>query len=246
MESVEAISKIEELVKNGLTVNVDGQEFSAADLEPVVYEPRPATVAVNTLNGFCGFIENDIDGRIKREPHLIVVHSHEKVSLISAAGGRDNARTGLVSAVLNRELEMFPFGQFLSQEEFAIRFRSLFVRNEGDDYDYVLEYASKLVGSTAVEITDDGISQEVGVKKGVTGLRTEKTVLKPVVRLSPYRTFRDIGQPQSEFVFRVRMNKDDAPTVALFEADGGAWINTAMDTIVDFIRRQITDIPVIA
>lgn len=57
----ETIEKIEQLVKNSYTVEVDGRVYSAARLNPVLYEPRPDTVTVHNLRGFCGFINNDID-----------------------------------------------------------------------------------------------------------------------------------------------------------------------------------------
>ena len=84
------------------------------------------------------------------------------------------------------------------------------------------------------------------VKRGLSGALKEKTALKPIVKLSPYRTFREVEQPQSEFLLRVRLSQNDAPTVALFEADGGAWVNQATTSIVEYIQSLVTGIPVIA
>ena len=140
----EAIEKIESLVKDSMTVKVNGREYSAASLRPVIYSPRPDTLTVHNLRGLCGFINNDIDGLIKDSPHLIVVDSPERVRLISASGGDDLKRTVPVEAKLADRLQEFPFGKFLGQEEFAIAFRSLFTKKEGDDFEYVLSYASKL------------------------------------------------------------------------------------------------------
>jgi hypothetical protein len=160
--------------------------------------------------------------------------------------GDDLKREELVIATLGENLETFPFGNFLSQEEFAIRFRSLFVQKKGDDFEYVLSYASKLVGGTQIDGSDDGITQEVQVKRGLSGALKDKVALKPIVKLSPYRTFREVEQPQSEFLLRVRLDSNDVPTVALFEADGGAWINQATETVVQYIQSLVSDIPVIA
>jgi hypothetical protein len=160
--------------------------------------------------------------------------------------GPDLKREELVRADLDENLKTFPFGTFMSQEEFAIAFRSLFVPRDGDDSDYVLTYASKLVGGTAIDGSDDGITQEVQVKRGLSGALKDKVSLKPIVKLSPYRTFREVEQPQSEFLLRVRLSQNDTPTVALFEADGGAWINQATENIVQYIQTIIGGIPVIA
>jgi len=245
MDDAKAIEKIEQLVKDGLTVEVGGRKYSAASLKPVIYEPRTKTVELDTLKGFCGFINSDIDNNIRGEPHLVVVESHKSVALVSAAGGDDLQRSRPVAAALCDGLKGFPFDSFMEQEKFAIMFRSRFERKAGDDFDYVLQLVSKLVGDTAVETEDDGITQKVAVKKGVTGVRVDKAELKPIVRLSPYRTFREIDQPESEFLLRVRM-EGDSPQVALFEADGGAWINQAMANIVAYIESQVEGIPVIA
>ena len=243
---VQAIEKIEKMVKDGLTIKIDGQEYSAANLKPVIYHPAPETLVVHNLRGFAGFVNNDIDGIIKNGPHLIVVNSPESVDLISSAEGADMKRTVLVSAQIDKELEEFPFGRWMSQEEFSIMFRSLFAQKEGDDSGYVLSYASKLTGSTEVQVEDDGVTQKVQARRGVSGALKETVALKAIVKLSPYRTFREVEQSESEFLFRVRMNSDNVPVVALFEADGGAWVNQATANIVAYIQSMVETIPVIA
>jgi len=242
----DTINKIEQLVKDGLVVKSGSRDYSAANLSPIIYEPRPETLTVHNLRGFCGFINNDIDKLIEGNPHLIVVNSPESVDLISAVCGEKMKRTSLISAKISNELRKFPFGQFLGQEEFAILFRSLFVKKDGDDYDYILSYASKLVGGTQIDGEDDGITQRATVKRGLTGTLKEKETLKAIVKLSAYRTFREVEQPQSEFLFRVRLDRDEQPTVALFEADGGAWVNHATQNLVDYIQSLVSNIPVIA
>jgi len=242
----ETIEKIESLVKNGLTVKVGEREYSTEKLNPVMYNPKPDTLVVHNLRGFCGFINNDIDSVIKGNPYLIVVNNPKSVDLVSRFDSEDKERTVLVSAEVNETLKEFPFGQFLSQEEFAIRFRSLFVSGKDDDFEYVLSYVSKLVGGTTIEGDDDGITQKVTVKRGVSGALTEKASLKPIVKLTPYRTFREAEQPESEFLLRVRDNLNDPPTVALFEADGGAWVNKATENVVEYIQSLVNHIPVIA
>ncbi|MDR3173791.1 MAG: hypothetical protein LBU19_06045 [Treponema sp.] len=242
----EMIEKIEQLVTDRLVVEVAGQNYSAARLQPVMYNPRPDTTVIHSLRGFCGFINTDIDKRIAKDESLIVVNSPEQAAIISSVSGDDLGREVLVRAELDEGLKQFPFGKFLSQEEFAITFRSLFVQKAGDDFEYVLSYASKLAGGTQVEGDDDGITQRVSVKRGMSGALKDQVALKPIVKLSPYRTFREVEQPESEFLLRVRLDNNSTPAVALFEADGGAWINQAMENVVNYIQSLVADIPVIA
>jgi hypothetical protein len=242
----ETIEKIERLVLDRTIVEVDGRKYTPASLHPVMYVPRPETTTVHNLRGFCGFINNDIDTRISNHESLIVVDSPEQVRIISAVSGDDLGREELVRAEMDEKLQRFPFGEFLSQEEFAVWFRSLFVPKKGDDFEYVLSYASKLTGGTQIEGEDDGITQQVGVKRGLSGALKDKIALKAIVKLSPYRTFREVEQPESEFLLRVRLDNNDIPTVALFEADGGNWINHATENIVQYIQSLVPDISVIA
>jgi hypothetical protein len=242
----ETIAKIEELVKKGLTVEVEGRAYSAERLNPVMYIPSPKTIMVHNLRGFCGFIREDIDKRITGNAYLIVVDSPELVYLTSKLNGENLEREMLIESRLDRRLERFPFGEFMSQEAFAIRFRSLFTPKEGDDFEYILAYVSRLAGGTEIVGEDDGITQQVQVKRGISGALKDPIDLKAIVKLSPYRTFREVEQPESEFLLRVRMTKDRNPEAALFEADGGRWVNEATDNIVRYIQSEAPDIPVIA
>jgi len=243
---IQSINKIEQLVKDSMLLNVDGQTYTPASLKPVQYIPRPETLIVHNLRGFCGFIANDIDKLIAGNPHLIVVNDPESVDLISGVDPMDQKRITLVRAEINDGLKQFPFGKFLTQEEFAIAFRAMFIPGKKDDFEYVLSYASKLVGGTQIDGEDDGITQTVSIKRGLSGHLQEKATLKPIVKLTPYRTFREAEQPESEFLLRIRFDSNNVPTVALYEADGGAWINKATENVVNYIQSMIQGIPVIA
>jgi hypothetical protein len=84
----------------------------------------------------------------------------------------------------------------------------------------VLGVASKITAERATDHEDDGFAQRVVARQGVT-LKAE-TVLRPVVNLAPYRTFIEIDQVLSQFVFRARL-QNDSVNLALFEGDGGRW-----------------------
>ncbi|MED3469309.1 hypothetical protein P4485_32040, partial [Bacillus thuringiensis] len=77
-------------------------------------------------------------------------------------------------------------------------------------------------------IEDDGVSQAVTVKTG-TATRGQAKVPNPV-ELMPYRTFVEVEQPESRFVFRMR----EGARCGLFEADGGAWKLEAMNNIKEY------------
>jgi hypothetical protein len=242
----EAIEKIEELVNNGRTVTVADMTYSPVSLNPVIFTPRAETLVIHSLLGFCVYINSGFDSEETKAENMVVVNDVGSVDLVSKLIGKDRKREKIISATLDDRLDVFPFGQFMSQEEFAIRFRSSFVQIKGDDTEYVLRYASKLSGGTTVDLEDDGITQNVGVKAGVSGTLVKKEDMKPIVKLSPFRTFREIEQPESEFLFRARIGGDNVPALALFEADGGGWRNKAMTDIATYISDMCADIQVIA
>ena len=61
--------------------------------------------------------------------------------------------------------------------------------------------------------------------------------------LTPFRTFYEVEQPESEFVFRIE-NRGDAPKFKLIEADGGRWKYEAMQQIKEYILKKLQEEPV--
>ena len=77
------------------------------------------------------------------------------------------------------------------------------------------------------------MSQTITAKKGVSLMTTEQ--VKPRLSLQPFRTFREIPQPESEFILRL----DDTGRVGLFEADGGIWKIEAKCQIQGFLEGEL-------
>ena len=64
------------------------------------------------------------------------------------------------------------------------------------------------------------------------------------VELKPYRTFFEIEQPSSSFVFRMKSGgkgHEDGPMCSLHEADGGAWRLDAIEEVKHFLRYKKPD-----
>lgn len=73
------------------------------------------------------------------------------------------------------------------------------------------------------------------VRDGVASLAHAKTP-NPVT-LRPYRTFNEVEQPASQFVFRVNKSAN----LALFEADGGKWKLDAVKNISDYLKTELAN-----
>ena len=108
----------------------------------------------------------------------------------------------------------------------------------------LLSIVGNLKDSNTTKFKDDGVTQEVTVKAGIA--RVEEVDLPNPVLLQPYRTFLEIDQPESAFVFRLKTGPAGAPECALFEADGGAWRLAAIGRIRDWIKEMVPEVAIIA
>ena len=59
--------------------------------------------------------------------------------------------------------------------------------------------------------------------------------------LEPYRTFRDIAQPESPYIVRVLANEGRAPSVALFECEGEQWRVRAVNQIKTYLEGALPE-----
>ena len=141
----------------------------------------------------------------------------DKANIVLAMQGGWFALSGLIQSVIDQEL-------------FIISVKSQFQAT--NDRETILHHTSSINTESAIKTDDDGVSQQIQVKKGLSGALVEKADLKSIVKLKPFRTFREIEQPEGEFLFRMR--NDGGVECALFEADGGSWKNTARKSIADF------------
>ena len=212
---------------------VNGSRFTDKEIYRVDEALRARALEMTTLSGLVDYIKAGIDTM----PAGMLVHivSPEEVHLVSRLDG-DRKRETLV--VAKADIPHFQYEKFLRSEEFLINIRSKFIQNE--DAEKLLRFAGTTEAGTVSGYSDDGISQSATVKQGIA---SKETVLVPnPVKLRPFRTFTEVEQPESEFIFRMR-NFDDEPGCALFEADGGAWKRTAMQNIKKHLEFELGDFP---
>jgi hypothetical protein len=120
------------------------------------------------------------------------------------------------------------FNDFIDVEKMKITIMSQFVQD--DQTAILLSFLGQLCEQSGTELRDNGVSQDIAVNTGIMNIEDVK-VPNPIT-LRPYRTFYDIEQPASTFVFRMAKGL----RCALFEADGGAWVETEVEGIKDFLN----------
>ena len=126
----------------------------------------------------------------------------------------------------------FNYGRFHDTEELIIAFQSKFTPTK--DRDLLLKVIGNVKEENVRTTGDNGIAQAVTIK---TGVASADDVLVPnPVTLAPYRTFLEVEQPESDFIFRMK----DCPSGAIFEADGGAWRNEAILNVRAYLQSQLS------
>jgi len=230
----EAIDRILGLASPSFFTDPDGHQFANQKLIPV-NRPLITPIAVTTLGGFCDLITEGFEG-IKPIEVIAHVESHQSVSLVSIASDAWGRRTEIISCDLP-DVKGFSFEQFMDHETFIIRLQAIFTPTA--DLDYLLKLASNLSTERVQTSEDDGITQKATLKQGVV-LKGQPQEVKARVNLAPFRTFREVAQPASDFIFRLRnAGENQPPTLALFEADGGKWKLEAMENIGRYLRVKL-------
>ena len=219
-------------LKTPVITEIDGNTYSDKPLNRIGYVPYAKTIGMKTLTSLVEYIKANIDSM--SEKMIVHVISPTEVHLYSSLDA-DRKREYLVE--VNAELPDFRFGSFIDHENFVIALQSKFVPNE--DRDLVLKFAGTVEDRTGAEYGDDGVTQKATIKTGVAS-KADAVVPNPV-NLIPYRTFLEVQQPASDFIFR--MKSSCGVQCAIFEADGGAWKNEAMSRIKNYLALELSEYP---
>lgn len=240
--AVQAIAELARLAAGDDTLlHVDGEALSTVQLHrpPLAHKPdTPATLMLHSLQGLVDYIAANRD-RLTGGECLVHVVSPTSVQVVSGLQVRA-VRHVYVDAVAS-DLWTSKVGRNLSLLDANIALQSLVVDTE--DRAAVLGLIGNVREEAEVSVEDDGVTQNVSTRAGVT-LRTEAKVPNPVT-LAPFRTFREIDQPSSPFVLRIHRGGGSAPTATFHEADGGAWTLEAVEGIAAWLEGKVGDFAVI-
>ena len=229
----DAIQEIASMAKNEM-VEIGGIQYSTKNLNRMA-PPTPSKLHVSTLQAVADYLTF---GDIKPEDALIHVADFDTVHIVSKLDSLHRQRENHLLAECKGD--MFRFGTQHDIEQFIVMLQAQFIQ----DYKTaaILSVVGNLVADNKLTVQDDGISQTATIK---TGIVTEgREAIPNPVTLAPYRTFPEIEQPASKFVFR--MKGTSHPTCAFYEADGGAWKLEAIKSITEWLQENTTDIQIIS
>ena len=214
---------------------IGGQQYSDKPLHRIKHNPSAKPITLTTLSSLVEYLHEQVDP-VKTAKTVIHVQSPVRVCVYSQL---DEERERECLVEVNAQLPGIPFDQFIGHESFCIGLQSKFVDGADTDKALLLKFAGTVEAGSVAEYGDDGVSQKATVK---TGLASKGDALVPSrVLLRPYRTFVEVEQPPSEFIFRMNQDRSGAVQGALFEADGGVWKHYAMAAIKAYIEIALCE-----
>lgn len=238
-----AVQKIAELAREGQEIEqliavVGDHDMSSQQLHhiPPKQESVPPLLRLSTLQSLVDYLTANRD-RLEKEELVLHVDSPTSVSLLGKLTGEARQRFTYARATCDDLVDHF-LGTYHDQEAFVIALQSRFVQTE--HVAELLRLVQRIKLESGTETEDDGRTQRVAARSGV-HLADDVDVPNPV-HLRPYRTFREVDQPETPFVLRVRKDMG----LGLYEADGGAWRIQAVQSVAAWIGNLAGDIPVLS
>lgn len=204
----------------------DGRKFTDKRIYPLDV-PQIDGFKTSTLSSVVDYIVKNPD--LHEDLELIInIESPTRVYLKTRNLKPYMYRETLLSVEAN--LPKLSFSNYLDVESFIIEMQSKFIMT--DNVNLLVGLASNVEEEQIKRTTDDGMAQVITAKTGIA--RVSDVIVPNPVELKPFRTFVEVDQPESLFVFRMKTG----PSMALFEADGGAWRNQAIINIKSYFDES--------
>lgn len=235
-------------------VDIDGVTWSDKELSEVQNIRRMEKVSLFTLTSLVEYLRSGIDVPNEFVGHVFInVTAPDHVSVYSEAS-KDNHYVRTDIADVSAMLPVVKINKWVDQTEFCIMLRANFIDSDykdadetillpDTDKDALIRVASNIISGSIAQYEDTGISQKATLKTGIQ--EQEDRLLPEKVTLRPYRTFLEVEQPKSEFLFRAQDDKYSGIQLSLHEADGGLWRLDAMAAVKAYLDEQLADLPYI-
>lgn len=208
---------------------INGETYSDKALHRVSFNPKAEPITLNTLTSLVDYLISGFDSHGRLFVHVV---SPTEVAVFSALDG-ERIREEILE--VRAIVPSFSFGQFIDHEAFLIGLQSKFLND--DDRALLLKFAGTVEAGSVAQYGDDGVTQKATIKTGVAS-KADAVVPSPVT-LRAYRTFLEVDQPSSQYVFRMKQGSAGSVQCALFEADGGAWKIEAKEAIKAYLVAEL-------
>lgn len=244
--TAEAIQKILDINHNVWKEEIEGRIYTDAPLKrlPFPEETAPEVKKFETLTGLKQFAVG-FEPPVSTDENCLYFHvvSHNQVDLCGQIQP-DNFNMRFTYATAKMGMEAFNFSShghpvWYDLEMFIISLQSLFMPT--DDLDHILDNAGHIADENIIEHKDDRMAQSLVVKTGLASRGT--AAVKNPVTLRPWRTFREVEQPESQFILRwQKASRHTGSNInveaSLWEADGGKWRLDAVRGIKEWLEFE--------
>lgn len=211
-------------------VEINGDTYCDKQLTRYHRFPFADAINISTLTALVDYIK----GKPEELRASMILHVESPTTVCLYSGLIDERKREYLiraEAIINQ----FSFDRAYDQERFLIELQANFLETE--DLKTIMQVAGNIKSGTTANYSDDGVSQKTTVKMGV---ELNDVIVPNPVKLRPYRTFAEIEQPESSYVFRI-MDTDRGPAFKLVEADGGLWKNGTMKKIKEYLEYELAE-----
>uniref|UniRef100_UPI0022E135C0 hypothetical protein n=1 Tax=Enterocloster aldenensis TaxID=358742 RepID=UPI0022E135C0 len=232
LEHVEGLARENEKTE---VIEICGRTYANKSLKRYDVPERAEAVTATTLSSLVDYISSC--SREFQDGMDMIIHivSPTEVKLMSEL---DKERKRECLFVTEAETSEYRFDKWYDQENFMISLQANF--RSSPDLEAVMKLAGNIERKNDQSFSDDGRTQ---VATMTVGVASKAAVIVPnPVELVPYRTFQEVEQPASKFVFRIGEN-NDVPIFKLIEAEGGIWKNEAVANIKKYFADALKEIP---
>ena len=229
-EALQYITGLKEKSMDPKVVEINGDTYCDKQLTRYHRFPFADAINISTLTALVDYIK----GKPEELRGSMILHVESPTTVRLYSGLIDERkREHLIraEAIINQ----FSFDRAYDQERFLIELQANFLETE--DLKTIMQVAGNIKSGTTANYSDDGVSQKTTVKMGV---ELNDVIVPNPVKLRPYRTFAEIEQPESSYVFRI-MDTDRGPAFKLVEADGGLWKNGTMKKIKEYLEYELAE-----
>ena len=225
-EAMKYVTELKEQAMEPKIVEINGRTYCDKELRRYDVNEKASPLTVSTLTALVDYIKGCTEEL--RDKMIIQIKSPSEITLIS---GLDEERNREKLITVEADLPHFKANRWVTQD------KSMFVKTS--DLEAIMKVAGNIEAKTTANYGDDGVTQKTTIQQGVAS-RADVIVPNPV-SLIPYRTFLEITQPESSFVFRID-GSDNMPEFTLIEADGGLWVNQAKAEIKKYLEKNLKEL----
>ncbi len=194
---------------------------------------RASALAAHSLTGVLDYVKENADG-LELSHVTVHVAGPREVNVIGPLREIHRDREEYLKAVPAGDDIGGGLNTYIDQADFVLRLQRFF--EDSDERKALLLIAGTVTDEAARTASDDGVTQLVATKAGA---KVGTSAVKNPWMLVPKRSFAEIDLNAVPFVLRVKFNgAGNASSLALFEADGGAWRVDAIRKIFAFINSD--------